>query len=211
MAYADGSEVGKWGVGLNGGFNTHSMSDFNTLSAADWNGAAISTGEQAGIDVKYRIVENWLAGIEGNYLFVGNSTSQGGGETTKANLDATEILLDGSYIFPSVAQGLDLRIGVAVGMLMLTGADIATTGDYYSGTTDLSGSGFDGKVFIGGDYYFNPSLSLGLDLGYRYAAASPITAKGGGSSSTWQNSAGKDQSVDYSGFNSQLELTWWIQ
>jgi hypothetical protein len=209
QAFAASAQDGMWGVGINGGFNTHSMSDVNNLVTTYPGGNALNSGEQLGIDVRYRIADNWVAGIEGNYLFADQSSNLTGGSTLTENLNAMEYLINGSYVFPDVATGLDLRVGIAAGMAMLSGA---TFGGSVQGnnTTSLTGSGFDGKIFLGADYYFMPTLSLGLDLGYRYAKFSPITATTNGNSVTALNKDGSDLSVDYSGLDVQLALTWWL-
>lgn len=225
LAYADSTEVGKWGVALNGGFNTHAMTDVNSEDTGNAGGVAgytdITSGEQAGVEVKYRLADTWGLGAEANYLIVDNSqtlTYQGqAAGSNDENLGATEVLVNGSYIFPAIATGLDLRIGLGLGYAMLTGANnkyspsaLAEQYGQTASTTDLSGGGFDAKVFVGADYYFMPALSLGLNVGYRYAALSPITLSDA-ETGTWKNSSGSDQSVDYSGLNTQLALTWWIQ
>lgn len=223
--FAGESQAGKWGLSLNGGFNTYAMNDVNDMLAnSGLSGSpSINVGGQAGLGVDYRIAETWKAGAQVNYLFASNSAAvpDGPGLVGKQDttLNATEILAKGSYVFPRVATGLDLRVGVGLGALVLTGAtqtlSLPAVGGAFplpalNQTVDMSGAGFDGKIFVGADYYFLPNLSLGLDLGYRYAKASPITTTFKGQSQTWVKSDGSDGSVDYSGFNSQLALVWWI-
>lgn len=185
------------------------MGDVNSLVTASPGGNDLNSGEQIGLDVRYRIADNWVAGIEGNYLFADQTSTFTGGSTLTENLNAMEYLINGSYVFPDVATGLDLRVGIAAGFAALSGANFGGSAEANT-TASLSGSGFDGKIFVGADYYFMPALSLGLDLGYRYAKLSAITVTDSGNSFTLTNKDGSDSSVDYSGLNAQLALTWWL-
>ena len=87
-----------------------------------------------------------------------------------------------AWTFPKVVKKADFDIGLDLGYLTLLGANGSGTGS--SNTQTYSGSGFGGQIYLGNDYFFLPSFSIDLDLGYRFASVGTITyanSLGGGS------------------------------
>lgn len=212
---------GIWGVGVNGGFNTYSFSQLNQLLGANNTASGMTmpgSSAQAGLNVelKYRVADHWLAGFEANYLYAdasANTMQQGVQTVSSIKADLTEYLLDGSYIYHTGLSGLDLGLGIGIGVAVLADDNLSITyPEYPSGnfSTPLNGSGFDGKVFVSADYYFIPAMSLDLNLGYRDANVWPVNYTNSGSRLPLTNPNGTDLQFNYSGFNSQLALIWWI-
>jgi hypothetical protein len=212
------SADGTWGLGVNGGFNTYAMSQMNQYLSDNDTGLALpSSGAQLGVaaDVKYRFAEHWIAGLEANYLFAkasNSSVQMGLPITASIAANATEYLLDGSFVFPSGLPGLQLSVGLGIGVVVLTGDTFALSipDALFQMNAPMYGSGFDGKIFMGADYYFTHAWSLGLRLGYRDASLWPAYYTYNDTRNPFLNTNGGYAAFNYSGFNSQLELTWWI-
>jgi hypothetical protein len=219
-----------WGLGLDLGFNTYAMGDWNKVfsSGGSGTGGTINSGLGLAGDFRYRFTPSWWAGLNVGYLMASSTYTGPAGSGTTVNIGLPALLLgpEGGYSFENVLQHLNLNLGLGAGYLMLMGASStgsSSGGGYSSSWTDTySGSGFGMRIFGSADWYFLPSLSAGMTLGYRLASASSITDNyssqftyGGSttsssSSATLKNSDGSNSSFDYSGAEINLAITYWM-
>ncbi|HTB23100.1 MAG TPA: hypothetical protein VK914_10380 [bacterium] len=214
LAFAESPEIGKFALGLTGGCDYIAISD--TDFAPVTSGSENNLGEEFGLEVKYRFADHWAVGFDANYLNMGSRSitqsypavyiydpfpelvQPADTSTYTGTLDATEYLLSGAYIFPSVFRSLDLNLGLDFGVAMAreinTGSSTSSFFAFGNYTETYEDMALDAKIFLGCDYYFNRSVSLGLSLGYRYI---PVFLD-------WKGP------VDLDGFASTLSLDWWI-
>ena len=214
-----GGREGK--LGISGAFDyaTYAMSDINAMAVPGQ--ALLSSGMGGGGAITYGFTPAIEAGIIINYLTASSDYSATVGvapfdlkTTVKDSLPIIEILLGGNYVFPDVATGLDLKIGLGLGFDMLNGTssnDTSLNGvSVFSYSSTVTGSGFGALVSLGGEYFVSPQFSLGLDLGYRYASISPITISSSGFSGTLTKAGGANAAADYSGLNIKVGGTFYI-
>jgi hypothetical protein len=212
---------GRWGVALSAGVDTYALTELNQdLAEADFP-AVQSYGDQIGLTLKYRVANNWMAAMEANYLmpFGGQGTLNG---QPVLDVNIPEYLVEAMYIFPNSGKGWEPHVGVAAGVIALEEEDMLPTSRsalLAGQTSTISGSGFDGNVFVGLENHFISGdrtglfpggISLCWDLGYREADLSPIYATSNGSINVVKNADNSNLAMDYSGFYTKISMVFWV-
>ena len=196
------SLTGKLGLSGNMGYSNYTLGYWNDFfSFADFN--QISGGLTYNGTLQYGIMDNLLVGISINHLTAGSKNGEEVLGIAKLNLN---------YTFPAMEYGLFVKGCFPLGdvFLLTSGIEIdylfvhmkiSTQSDdpalsplnnEFNGQSE----GFGYKLLAGGEYFIIPQLSLGLDLGYRFAITT-VTTK---DEYTMFGGVFEDTNCEYSGF-----------
>jgi hypothetical protein len=187
----------RWGADAFGGYNMHSMNDWNdVIDAANSGGANfdnINGGFSFGIGPTVIVNENWMFGAHYERLMPSSSEFSG----VEIKPEANAFGISGTYLFPSSGP-MSYGLGVSVDYMSLGGtlSDPTTS-------LDEEGSGVGFSILGTTSHAFTPMMSGGVDVGYRIADIN-IDKIGG------QDPAGSGlSSEDYSGmiFRAKLSFT----
>jgi hypothetical protein len=196
-----------WALKLDAGFNSYSMTDWNTY----WSTYGLTPPSAAGLSVGggagYYFTPNLCTGLDLNYLtFTEVVTATGAGSATFS----FPVLFIGPkfiYTFPKIVSKADLDLGLDLGYLTLMGANATST--FGTGSATYTGGGFGGDIIAGESYYLTPGFSIDGTLGYRIGSIATVTGSNSstGKSFTLTKTDGTTpMSMDYSGFYAKLGL-----
>lgn len=165
-------------VSLWGGYTAVNMNDVNnTLNAAAGGGSVtkITGGYDIAGDFLYEVAHRLYVGARIGYV----GTNQGKSSTitgeSKQDLYLVPLMTGGRYYFRNADRPFNFSLGAFAGIGLGYGATKA------GGTeTKYSGSCFAGEVLLGGEYQLSDPVSVGLDVGYRYAPLSSMSTYSGG-------------------------------
>jgi hypothetical protein len=160
---APSSAAMRWGAEVFGGFNTHSMSDWNdAIDEANSFGANfdnINDGFSFGVGPTVVVNENWMFGAHYERLMPGSSEDSG----IEIKPSANAFGVTGTYLFPSSGP---MSFGIGAGV------DYITLGGTLSDPTtelDEEGSGVGFQFYGTTSHAFSPVMSGAFTVGYRLA------------------------------------------
>ncbi len=173
--YAGGTDLSLWG-----GYATFAMNDVNNfLKDSVGSGGSVtkvSDGYLFGADALFQVNGAPMLWLGPRVEYLGCTR----GKASNATVDLKEdqylipILVGGKYqLAESGKFGLDGKAFLGVGL------GYATTN-----STSYSGTGFVGELGVGGTYKASSVISIGLDVGYRFADLGSMGSGGYGSSSS---------------------------
>lgn len=192
-----------WGLSLDGGWATYAMGDLNDQLSGSPMGS-INGGGDISLSVDWKPMPALQVAIDVEDLMAYSSGSVAGFDE---NLGASAMWIGpaGYWVMPFADQW-NLRLGVGLGYLALVSDQMTMSGHGQYMAVDFTGSGFGARGIVAADYYFTPHVSLGLELGYRYAVISSFQADG----TTATKNDGSDMKLDYSGLHDKLALSYWF-
>ena len=177
-------------VSVFGGYTTVNMTAVNALITGidtlliAGGGTATSTtlggGLYAGVDAGFNVMPFLKVGPRIEYLSAGQAkltaTSPffSGSYTIDASMMMYEAGVSGSWDLPVSGLVVGGGVWLGYGMASVTNGNNPTGGT--ASTDAYSGSGFVSEVQGQIAYKFIPTISVGLDLGYRIASISQVTA-----------------------------------
>lgn len=155
----------QWGADVFGGFNTHSMSDWNDIidqaNSSGSNFDNIHSGFSFGAGPTMTTGQ-WMWGADFERLMAKTSSYQGTDVEPSANAFGVSV----GYMIPSTGP-MSWALKANVDWLTLTGDIHSSTSTPSTADTHGSGAGFQ---FLGvGTHSFTPAISGMLQLGYRFA------------------------------------------
>lgn len=187
-------------------------------------GGTVSDGFNIDLDLRYKFSPMFMAGLDIEYLDAPSELSvelsQTNGSGTYDLTEDTTLTFSTIYVGPSVYFCIPdsiFRIGGGIGYFTLFNAssnfskDLATTGSYgaqditTNGINNLAGSSIAGKVSLGMDCFLDSKMSIGVDIGYRFATITQVTSNG----SPLKKLDGTDVALDFSGVFSILSVGFW--
>jgi len=154
----------RWGGQVFGGFNTHSMDDWNDViddsnSSSGSNFDNINNGFSFGAGPTVIVNDNWMFGAHYERLMASKSEDSG----LEIKPEANAFGVTGMYLFPS-AGAMNYGLGVGVDYMTLAGKLSDPTDE-----ADIEGSGVGFQILGQTNYAFSPMFSGGLNVGYRFA------------------------------------------
>lgn len=182
----------RWGGQVWGGFNTHSMGDWNNaIDQANLSGGNfdnINNGFSFGVGPTMWVNENWQFGAHYERLMAHTSSDQG----TEVKPSANAIGVTGTYWFPSTSK-MNFGVGASLDYMTLAGELDSPTST--PTTAKIEGSGMGGAMMVNSNYAMTPTVSWNMSAGYRFANINIDTI--GGQSTTGSSL----NSEDYSGLS----------
>lgn len=184
-----------WGAEGFGGFNTHSMSDWNDqIDLANANGSNfdnVKSGFSFGIGPYVMINNAWL--ISADYERVMPKKTDDSVSGQELDTSANAFLISGGYLFPSQTP---MHFGLAggIGFYSQTGKISDPSQDF-----DFDGSGVGFHILGLGEYDFSPMVAGALNVGYRSADIDLEKVNG-------QDASAAGISADYSGLALRVAL-----
>jgi len=192
-------------VNLDGGYGSFAMTDVN--NSVNGSGMSkINGGTDLSLSAEWRPMPALEVAVDIETLLAYTSGNNYGADVD-LSLPALWVGPSAYYVLPLNDQW-DLRAGGGIGYVGLVSAQETIKGGGQYTAVDFSGSGFGARALVAADYYFTRHISLGLELGYRYAVINSFTKDGG--AAVQKNDGGGDMSLDYSGLHSKLALGYWF-
>jgi hypothetical protein len=211
-------------LSLGSTYNTYSMADWNSyVSSSGYSGGGITSGYAVGLNAGYSITSMMKIGADLDYMLAGSSASSSSGFASYSSSYSLNALWFGpEFDYGFMVGLLRLRPELGIGYMQLLGAGMQSTYSFFgssnTATGSFNGSGIGARLSCGVDLALGPSVSVSLDLGYRYASISPVvaTVTSGGYSSTYtlmkiDPATGLSQgnlSLDYSGLFTRIALNF---
>jgi|GEM_PF-4871131 len=197
-----GLHLGIYGNAGMGAFAMHDenqyLQDFNADSRSLGGNSIrlLDSGPTWNVGVLYGIHNRVAVGLEYEALYAETHGTPLPGESFAIHLPASSFGAFAKALAP-VGRRLLFSAGVGVYSLWLDQAyerysrdtGTSTTWSYYGRTTAV-------KAWLGMEFFFLPTVSLGVDGGYRSARIGLVTDEEG---RTWRNPDGSNFTVDYSG------------
>jgi len=187
----------RFSLGIWGGYSQINMKDLNTYidyenvkfysdAGSDYKYDKPKNAIEAGLDLNYKITPNLKIGPRVSYITASakNVVSlapdnfQKYEETDKYDMTLLPILIGGEYFIKysdRMSYNCKLYLGYGLASMKITydssyESSLDPDTNYTDSTeSNWKGSNFVGEASIGGDVAISSGVSLGLDLGYRYA------------------------------------------
>jgi hypothetical protein len=195
-AYPLGGKVGLFG---NVGYSLYDMKEFNqevdftnSLGILGSNLNPITGGTSLGGGLEYGIAEFLLLGADVNFLNIGGGKSEGSFFNSLAFTIST----------PAMEVGPFIRLVLPISDLF--NLSVAGEADWFRAMEQVqnqlvsrtfTGSTVGVKVMAGGEIFAAPWMSVGIDVGYRFAKVTEL--KDG--DTVLKNETGQNSELDYSG------------
>jgi hypothetical protein len=208
-------------IGIWGGYTTAGMGDVNdnlsTRAGSRGSVTKITDGYAIAGEYLYAVSPQLVLGPRVEYIGLNQGKATTALSEVKQDYYLIPLMVGGRYYFMDRKNPWNLSGGAFLGVGLGYGKSKATVGSV-SRETSFDGTGFTGNVLLGGEVRLSDMVSLGLDLGYRYAdipsmSTGSSTAGGGGGGyapkarkTTVVNSSGSTIKYDFSGMIANIGL-----